>query len=204
MPSRRWLLAVLPITLVLGCRRAPAPANVFPEERSEPEFPQGIFYYRVKALGDGFHGRIVIADTVVIMEPAEGACRGQSEFVGASALPPGIVAVRGSENRWRKGRVTFYCDLSAATAGKPGWTGAVVTVVVDRRSPLTHSEWGRQAIDVTGGPGSNRAICVDPSGAREAAFCARSTPVHTTRWSKLEVRREPFAPPDSGSEATDR
>jgi hypothetical protein len=158
-----------------------------------------MFYYEVKALGEQFRGRIVIVDTTVIIEPSEGACRGPADFIGARTLPPGIVAVRPPEHRGRKERVDFYCDLSAATSGKPEWTGAVVTIVVDRRSPTTHSEWGRQVPEQTGSSRTPRGLCVDPSGARDPGRCSRSIPVYTTRWSRLELTRDPPALPDSGA-----
>jgi hypothetical protein len=172
MAPHRWLLVTL--ALSFGCHRTPAPASVFPAETREPEFPQGIFYYEVKALGEQFRGRIVIVDTTVIFEPDEGTCapRQASNGYGYRRAPDMRRFQRIEDMEF------FACERS----------GGNVMLAVDRRWPMTRSEWGRVALLA---PQQRTGIdCMGPPPC---------TGGHTRLWSRLDVSRDPPAPPDSGA-----
>lgn len=127
MSSRRWFLALLPITLMAACHRTPAPASAISGTAAgSREYPQGVFVYDVVAVGQHLRGRVTIVDTLVTLEPVDDSC------VRSGALHPD----------WRANPVVgFSCLGVPAAGGSPGQRTTFLEIHL--QYPVTHSRWSR-------------------------------------------------------------
>ena len=177
IPSLR---AALLLTLPLACHRAPAPATVLPEDTEEPAFPQGLFFYEATALNQKLTGRIVIADTMVLIEPDDDNCRH-----APNASP--------ARSRTRVESVTFFCDGDPVTPAAMGPYGSA-SIGVSLRRPTKDSRWGRITFAGT------RNQCTRWGRTSEGnQVCARMEYLPEYRWvfGRLHLRRGSLAETDT-------
>lgn len=121
MPRMRWLLGMLATALV-ACHRGPTYAPGLTPAEAEAEDPEGIFRYDLEVLEQRIRGRVIIADTLVLLAAEGDACAPDPLLFGHVRL----------RNRSDREYVTFRCESG-------------MLLRIHRRSPATRSLWERVA-----------------------------------------------------------
>lgn len=187
---RLWLVLVLLalVLFALACSRGIRYANEEPVEPDEGLYPQGVFYYQATALNQKLSGRLVIVDTLVILEPENDRCL--LERAGTGRI----------DSR------TFSCDGAPTASGVISGAGVTTLIHINLRRPTRDSHWRRLA--VTGTSGTNAAqgrVCVQGHQDRGRFVCDRyeyQSRVNTGwQTGRLQVRRAPFPSADTTTAA---
>lgn len=113
--------------LLASCHRSVRYASAFAEEEDEPPYPQGVFYYEASAMGQPLEGRIIIVDTLVILEPVDDRCW----------LPEGSME---PPKRQVERRVFTCVGVLASSMYAPQGT---TQLEFNLRRPMHDSRWGR-------------------------------------------------------------
>ena len=171
------------LAVVAGCQGSRQPAAVFSHEPPvEPPFPQGLFFYEATALNQKLSGRIVIADTLVLLEPDDDNCR----------RPPTSMPTRS-----RKDFIEFYCDGAATAAGMTAPYGTT-RIIVNLHQPTRNSRWGRLTLRPLG----NKQVCTQTVTDRAGRMSCQNWMTRPAFdygwvWGRLHVKRGSLLPADT-------
>lgn len=142
---------------LLSCGRRPEPATPFADGLPRREFPQGVFVYDVKALGQHLRGRVTIQDTLVLLEPIEDSC------VRVPNRPSGA----------RVELAAFRCQGLPVSGMRVGQPSTILSI--NLRYPESRSTWSRieriRVVDAARQP--------DPRNCLRWGETRRGTPVCT-------------------------
>lgn len=175
--TRTWRVARFAAAGVLvaaaACHRGAPPSSAASPDR------QGIFEYEATAINQTLRGRIVIADTLVVVEPEDDEC-------------------------WRLPQ-TFYRDephfVTFACAGEPSTASTMSTqgttrLRVSLLRPTRDSRWGRYTqVERT------QRVCTRTVRQGTANVCTswadRRMYTNGWRWGNLHVKRAYLTQPDT-------
>jgi hypothetical protein len=180
------LLACGASAINLACHRS-RPATVFPEGVGDGPFPQGLFTYEATALNQQMRGRIILADSLVQIDPEDDACRRPPEALNPRRDPD---------------IVEFYCDgIPTASAATTPYGSA--RIVVNRRYP-DKSRWGRYTLRPLGNKQTCAATTVDKNGRTICtSWVMRPAFDYGWVWGQLHVKRAFLTPADTSRERHD-
>ncbi|HEX7123395.1 MAG TPA: hypothetical protein VF178_13550 [Gemmatimonadaceae bacterium] len=125
---RPALVLIMAAVLLSSCQRGVRYASMLPAmEAGEPLYPQGVFYYETSAMGQQLKGRIIIVDTLVIVEPVDDRCR-LPEFM------------RDPPKRQVERRVFTCVGVAVTSTHAPQGT---TQLEINLRRPMHDSRWAR-------------------------------------------------------------
>lgn len=179
----RAVLAITGALLLAGCRSAPPDTDATPED---PLYPQGLFFYDATTPSQQLRGRIIIADTLVIVEPDDDTCWRPERTVDP--------ALREVDLR------VFFCAGVPVGSAHSGLGST--RLIVNLRNPTLNSRWGRYVPRVE----VDRNACVNPQRAANGRItCAQRATVNRAsrgwQYGPLHVRRGSLPPADTGGVA---
>ncbi|HEX7123394.1 MAG TPA: hypothetical protein VF178_13545 [Gemmatimonadaceae bacterium] len=172
--------AITGALLLAGCRARAPETDVSPEE---PLYPQGLFFYEAMAMNQPLKGKIVITDTLVIVEPEDDTCWRPERTVDPALREKDV-------------RVFFCTGVPVGSANAP-WGNT--RLVINLRHPTLNSRWGRYTprVDVRHGclrwarTPSGERTCVQQGAGRQYGAGWEYGPLRVSRGSLL--------PPDTGA-----
>ncbi|HSA57155.1 MAG TPA: hypothetical protein VLE53_15695 [Gemmatimonadaceae bacterium] len=171
------------LAVVAGCQGSRQPATVFSHEPPvEMPFAQGLFFYEATALNQKLTGRIIIADTLVLLEPDDDNCR----------RPPTTVATRRDKDLRE-----FYCD-GAATASGVTTPYGTTRIIVNLHQPTRNSQWGRLTLRPLGNKQTCTQTVTDAAGRTSCQnWVTRPAFDYGWVWGRLHVKRGSLLPADT-------
>lgn len=173
----RCIVPLSALLLLASCHRSVPYANVAADEQGEPPFPQGVFYFQAAGLHQS--GRIILADTLVIVESRDREC----EEASTALLRTRSFSGAGVTDR-RDARLFFCADPHSPADYVATHAGTSFVVVVNLRTPVRASRWAHLVQEVR---------------AQRGIGLARTPSIVRWEWRPLRVQRTPFAVADTGA-----